>query len=208
MEETTTPGVEELATQTEADAPSTTGTEAVTKTEDENKQFVPLERFQEVNNDLKQTKAEMAAINEKLTALGTPKVEESGFDSDTEAQLERFIKSKGYVSQTDLDNERLRIQADSDLKDLKTKYKLSDADFARVREEAGNMGVKNARGLEAAYSYLFQDRIIDEKVKAAIAGGTATAEKPGGTSETTPPADQTQKPGMTMTERVRAAMNK
>jgi hypothetical protein len=209
MEDSITPGVEEITTPIEnADVSSTTGTEAVTKTAENDQQSVPLDRFLEVNSDLKQTKQELAAINEKLASLGAPKVEESGFDSDTERQLQSWAKSQGFVSQRELEAERASIQTQSDLKDLKGKYSLSDTDLSRVREEAAKMGVGDARGLEATYAFLFQDKIIEEKVKQAMAGNTATAEKPGGTASPELPDTQTQKAGMTVQERVRAAMNR
>lgn len=183
------------------------GETPVTTPEDKNdKQYVPLERFQEVNNKLKENADELTKIKESLATIGNPAEEEVDINPETAKILDGYLKTKGYVSKGELEQERMQAQAQTDLGTIKSQYKLSDDDLDRVREQAVKNGAANFDGLDAAYKQVFMDKIIEDKVKEALAGGgaTATAEKPGPGTGGTAPAAETEVKGATAQERMKS----
>lgn len=192
MENENTNG-EEAAQPVAQPAPvATPVTEDVKKTEENKEQFVPYSRFKEVNDGLKATRdelattaAEMARIREAFVG---PKQDEPFLDADAQKALDAYLTKQGFVRQADLEKDNVAAQAARDLAELKTSKALSDEDFERVRAQAVKMGAANKDGLEAAYTMLFMDKIVEDKLKAALADkkpaaststSTSTPEAPG-----------------------------
>jgi chorismate mutase len=163
--------------------------EDVTNTDGNKEQFVPLSRFQEVNNNLKEYKdvaeqsaAELKAIKESLAGIGKPVEEEPYLNEDAQKALDVYLAKQGFVRKAELDATTTQAQAERDIAELKTARKLSDEDFEKVRAQAIKMGAANKEGLEAAYNTVFFDQILEDKVKEALANAGkpgATAERPG-----------------------------
>lgn len=186
-----------------AEATPAPGSEAVTNPVEEPKQTVPFERFQEVNNELKELRQKVDGITKVEPEVTEEPVQ---LDPEVSTMLEGWAKSQGFVRQSDIQAERAAEQAQKDLTDVKTQYKLSDTELEAVRAEAVAAGAANRKGLENAYFRLNMDKIVEAKVKEALAGGgaPAVAEKPGVGNAATPPAAE-QQPGMSIKDRIRAA---
>ena len=180
--------------------PSTpTGSEAVTNTGDtKEQQAVPFERFQEVNNQAKETKAQLDEMNTRLEELTKAQTttEEPALDPEAERMLENWAKSKGLVSNEDLQLQRAQLQAQQDVKELQEQYK--DFDVTKVMEYADNtMGgsniIKSKQALEATYIKMNLPAILEAERNKAVAesksGGTyAETPGPGGQGSTPPEA--------------------
>lgn len=181
--------------------------EDVTNTGKDDEKYVPLARFQEVNNAAKEAKDAAAAATAELTrikeALGGPPAEEPFLDADAKKALDAYMTDNGYVKKDDLNKVTAQEQATRDLAEIKTAHKLSDEDFEKVRAQAVKMGAANKDGLEAAYTTLFMDKIVEDKVKEALAGQKPTAPSTTTTGEvtTTPKATPIQ----ALRERIKAA---
>ena len=154
-------------------APTTPPVSDDAKTPENKEQFVPYSRFQEVNNSAREAKEAAAAATAELSrikeALGGPKEEEPFLDPDAQKALDAYLAKQGFVRQADLTKDTVAAQATRDLAELKTSKSLSDEDMTRVREHAVKMGAANKEGLEAAYTQLFLDKIVEDKLKAALA---------------------------------------
>lgn len=205
MEEiTTTPDVEAVVTPA-APVASTSGSETVINTDRTAEQTVPYDRFKEVNTALNEYKtlaeqnaSELRAIRQNPGSLfGTPPTPvDDDIDPDVQETLNKWATKNGFVRQDDLDA-RTRVQ--SDIASLKTKYNLTDEQITSTREQAVKMGAINSDGLEAAYVFLNQDSIIEDRVKAALATAgvqPTTAERPG-PGGALPPAPEERKTGDT-----------
>lgn len=140
---------------------------------DNKEQTVPYSRFQEVNNAAKEAKESAAAATAELTrikeALAGPPTDEPFLDAEAQKALDAYMTTNGYVKKEDLNKVTAQEQATRDLEALKIEQKLSDEDLEKVRAHAVKMGAANAEGLKAAYTTLYMDKIVEDKVKEALA---------------------------------------
>lgn len=188
-----------------AEATPAPGSEAVTTTVEEPKQTVPFERFQEVNNELKELRQRVDGITKVEPEVTEEPVQ---LDPEVSTMLDTWAKQNGFVRKADIESERAAEQAQKDLADIKTQFKLDDAGLDRVRQAAIKAGATNREGLENAYYRLNFDTILEQRVKEELAknGSTpaATVEKPGPGGTTTPAKEQPVA-GTDIKSRIRAA---
>lgn len=208
-----TPGVEELTTPvgTTVDSTSTPGETPVTTPEQTptDKQYVPLERFQEVNDRQKQTAAELATIKESLASLGTPPAADD-LDPDVAKTLDSYMTRNGYVKKSELAQEAAKTQVSLDLAQMKTNHSLTDAEIQDLRSHATKIGAHDRSGLEAAYRDLYFDRIVEGQIKAALVKAgqpTPAAEAPSAGGAKSPVADA-PKTGTSLMDRIKTAASK
>lgn len=213
MDESTTPAEGSPATsEAPVEAPSTPPSQQQpsdgTKSPESTEYTVPYSKFKETREELKALKAEQEAMRQNLSkAFNPPAEEDDGLDPDAQKVLDNYLQKQGFVRKSDLEAESQARQAQSDLADIKTSHNLTDEELEQVRQEAVAAGATNKKGLENAYTRLFMDKIIDERVKEALtkAGSAPHAEKPG---PGTPPSPGSSKQGGSLKDRIRAAREK
>lgn len=211
-EETTSSGVETASPAAEpatpvapavSEAPSVTqptASEGVTTPEDEKKpeQSVPYSRFVEVNSAAKKAQEDAAEAKQRLEEIQqalSPKSEpEVTLDPDVEKVLEGWAKSKGYVTQEELSQERVRLQLEEDVASLKSKYQ--DFDPVKITEFAkeNGIGLNSKAALEATYKYMNAEKVVDEAKKQAIeeSRNSEFAERPGAGGQPPAPKDDVE----------------
>lgn len=208
-----------------AEVETQTGSEVVTNTETPKPS--PDDVARNLGSALKETReslkaerearekmqAELDAIRQNPGSLFAPsRQEEPELDPDVKSTLDTWAKSTGVLTKAELAAERAKDQAKQDLADLKAKHGLTDEQVDQVRQAAQEAGATSARGLDFAYKALFQDKIIEDKVKEAIAKGAspgASAERPGPGGGGTPSAGGSDKgKKLTMVDRIRNAAAK
>lgn len=172
-------------------APKTPPASEGEKTPETKEQFVPYSRFKEVNDGLKTTRDELTANAAELARIKEafigPKAEEPYLDADAQKALEAYLNKQGFIRKEDLNKVTAAEQATRDLEALKTEQKLSDEDLEKVRAQAVKMGAANAEGLKAAYTTLFMDKIVEDKVKAALADKKPAPSSNNSSGNETPP---------------------
>lgn len=213
MEEETivTPaGTEETVTSsTKVDPQDTsTGSEAVTNPEvveqPQGRGDVTV-ALRQAREEAKATREELQQIKENLASIGGKQEPESNLDPEVEKTLQAWADKNGLVRKADLDADLARQRGNQELLEIKGQYSLSDDDLERVRVQANKNGATNKEGLDAAYKQLFFDKIIEDKVKEALAGGPrSTVEKPGPGGPVTPGTPQpASAKGDTMQDRLK-----
>ena len=177
------------------DAPAPTapnGSEPDTNAGKPEGQTVPLDRFQEVNGKAKAAeeraaKAEARAAELEATQSKAPQGDEDDIDPDVQKLLDNYVKKNGFVTKAELDavkaDAEMHTQVQNDVADLKTVYK--DYDHQKVVEFAkeNEMPITSKRALEAAYTLMNKDSILENARKSAVAefqeSGKSGGEKPG-----------------------------
>lgn len=211
-------GTEETAISSpEVTQEPSTGSEAVTNTEEADNSKSPTGNvstaLRQTRDELKTTREELAAIKadqERLQSTLTPPAPADDLDPDVAKTLDSYMTRNGYVKKADLEAESAATRATIDLAEIKTAHKLSDAEMTDLRSHAVKLGAKDKAGLEAAYRDLYFDKIIEDRVKAALtkAGApTATAEAPTAGGAKTPAAEAPVV-GTTLMGRIKAATAK
>lgn len=212
MEESTQAPADVEATSsvaTDPEAQATTGSEAVTNTETEQKEvMIPLERFQEVNNSLRDLKSQLAEL--KPAEQPTPETEQ--LDPAAEKMLESWATKNGFVRQGDLAEDRRALAFERDMSDLARDHKgfapEKVAEFARE-----NLGTDSFLTSKAAYKLVFDKMTETDRIESARKAALADAAKPGAFAEkpgpggAKAPAEESSK-GKTLKERIALAREK
>jgi len=169
-----------------------TGSEPDTNTGKPDEQTVPLNRFQEVNSKAKAaeeraTKAEARAAELEAAGQKEPQGSEEDIDPDVQKLLDSYVKKNGFVTKAELDavqaGAEMKVQVQQDVTELKSQYK--DYDHSKVLEFAkeNEMPITSKRALEAAYTLMNKDAILENARKSAVAefqeSGKSGGEKPG-----------------------------
>lgn len=126
------------------------------KTPEKPAQSIPYERFQEVNNKAKQTAAELEEARQKLAELeaNQPKTEEPAepeIDPQAKKVLDAYLRSQGFVTKEQLDAEKVRIQAETDVRELKGEFDDFDKDKVLDFAKENGLSIHNKAGLKTAY---------------------------------------------------------
>lgn len=179
-------------------------------------QYVPFDRFQEVNNRAKIAEEEAQRFreeNEQLRGQQTPppQGDDEDLDPDVEDLIRRGAKKLGLVSSEELAERELRAQVQQDVKDLETQYANSGVPYEHQSvlkyAEDNNLPITSKAALRAAYRELNWDKIVEAERQSAITqfkeNGSGRAERPG-SSGNQPPKDPTQ-PVHGTKNRIRAA---
>lgn len=196
------PAAGDQAPQAAPETPQT-ASEGV-KTPETTDQQIPYDRFKEVNDKAKAAEDRAAEAERKLAEREaqqpqTPKEAEPQIDPEAAKALEAWAKSKGLVTKSELETEKLRIQAESDVRELKAEHK--DFDEQKVLAFAGENGLQitNKAGLKRAYDMMTTDSagykeqvrnqvLAELKESGQIAG--SSLEKPGAGGAKVTPAEQ------------------
>lgn len=216
MDESATPAEGSPATEqpVQSETQSTTQPEQQpsdgTKSPQSAEYTVPYSKFKETREELKALKAEQEAMRQNLSkAFNPPAEDENSLDPEAQKVLDNYLQKQGFVRKSDLEAQDLARQAQSDLAALKSAHNLSDDELEQVRQAAVAAGATNKQGLENAYRSTFMDKIVEEKVKEALAtaGSAPHAEKPGPGSPPSPGSSE-PKAGTSLKDRIRSAREK
>lgn len=127
-------------------------------TPEQQEQQVPYDRFKEVNDRAKESakrNEELEARLAKLEGANQPQQpDEPQLDPEAQKVLDAYMKKQGFVTQQELQAEKLRIQADNDVQELKREFQ--DFDESKVLDFAKDNGllINNKAGLKAAYNMM------------------------------------------------------
>lgn len=193
---TTTPPAAPGDTQPQADPEGQpTASEGVKTPEQPEEKHVPYDRFKEVNDKAKEEAKKREELEAKLAELqsNSPEPEEEVPQLDPEAQkvLDAYLRSQGFVTQEQLREKELQLQAESDVRELKSEF--SDFDKNKVLDFAKENGlfINDKNGLRSVYQLMkssdpsYKDTIRNEiiaelKESGQLAGPYAEKPGPGG----------------------------
>lgn len=192
-----------------------TGSEAVINAGEGEEQFVPFNRFQEVNNTLKEERNKREELQqqfEQFQTRFTPKEADDQIDPEVKKVLDTYVKQNGFVSKTELEQVQreaeLRAQVQSDITDLSQNLKgFEYSKVAAYAKENGN-SINSKADMKAVYYAMNRDAEIEEAKKAAIAdfqaSGRSTAESTGSSA----PAPSGNQQPQTLKQKIAAAAKK
>lgn len=154
----------------------------VEASQDENPQeskTVPYERFAEVNETAKQTKAEIEALKAEIAQMRTgtsqeaPKSDESPEVREAKKQLEslfeQFAKERGFVSQAELRQKEQDQQLKSELKSLEDRYNGKDGRPAFKQKDIIKFAYeKGISDPEVAYKVKYEKELDNWKIEQAL----------------------------------------
>lgn len=209
-------GTEETVQTPTAEVKTSTGSEAVTNTEETPKQD-PEQVSRNLSAALKETREELKELKswkteqeEASAKAAQPAEPESEIDPDTAKILDGYMTKNGYVKKDTLDAQTRAIRADQELKDFQSNHKLSDKEMQQVKDAAIEAGAQNPAGLENAYARVFQDKILEDAKKEWLAenpGTGSTLEKPGGGGPTPPSTEPELTKDMSPSEKIKARIH-
>lgn len=177
--------------------------EGVKPPEQPQEKHVPYDRFREVNDKAKQTAEELEKARQQLAELEAkttpPEDEAPQLDPEAQKVLDAYLKSQGFVTQEQLREKELQLQAESDIRELKSEF--SDFDKEKVLNFAQENGllINDKNGLRSVYQMMrsndpsakdsLRNEIIAELKESGQLTGSLT-EKPGAGGPRMTPGEQ------------------
>lgn len=172
------------------------GSEPENNTGDDAPATVPSDRLREETEKRRKVEEENERLQQELDASKqtTTTQDDVELEPDTEKLLDSYVKKHGFVSQKELEAERLNIQVQQDIKELTSTppdtgipFNYKDVmDFAKDN----NLPITSRAALQAAYRELNHDKIVEAERQRAIDGykkaGSSGAEQPGSSGATEP----------------------
>lgn len=192
---TTTPAATGDTMPQPASPATPSASEGVTPPAPAEDQHVPYDRFKEVNDRAKQSADELEKAQQRiaeLEAASSPADDTTDqLDPDVQKVLDGYMKNKGFVTQEELAAEKTRLQAESDVRELKSEF--TDFDETKVLDFAKENGllINDKAGLRSIYQMMkssdpsFKEGIKNEllaelKDSGQLAGPALETPGPGG----------------------------
>lgn len=142
-----------------ADTSTQTASEGVKTPEGGEKQQVPYERFQEVNNKAKSATDKLAEAERKIAEFEASKTQqdaddELSIDPEAEKTLQSWARKQGLVTKEQFDTERMRLQVDADVNELKREFDDFDKEKVLTYADENGLNVTNKAGLKSVYNLM------------------------------------------------------
>lgn len=201
-----------------AEDPKSPASEGVTNSDDKEPkhQYVPFERFQEVNQKAKEAADKAAAMEERFNQLSQALNPQTANEEKIDPEADQLLQKSGYIKADDvqklLADERAKVQVKSDMEELKAQYGDS-FDPQKVIEFAdqhmgGHQFLQSKDAFEAAYLKMSLPQLLEDAKKEALDQAhnpSSYSEKPtpGGAKQ---PAKSQPASGSSIRDRIKSAM--
>lgn len=152
--------------------------------------MVPSDRLREETEARRKAEerlAQLEAEREEAAKAKPQAGDDLEIDPDVQKILDTYAKRNGFVTQEELNRVRqdaeVRVQVQQDVAELKGQYKDYDHQKVVAFAKENNMPITSKTSLEAAYTLMNRDSLLEAERKRAVAefqeGNKSGGEKPG-----------------------------